>query len=163
VNCGAAEFRYWIVSSPALPIPTSEASQAIPTDEPTPRPTFTPTASPPSASSEIEPRFGEIEFAEGFRDGNPVRVSTQFPEGITEVHAVFEHYGMSPDYTWKRVWYRDGNVLSENSAKWEEAPQGIFDAFLEDDGRALPAGTWRLELYCVNFGFPAGNQDSRHW
>lgn len=126
--------------------PTPLATPTIPTNEITAPPTLTPTT--PLIPTPSEPWFGEITFAIGFKDGNPVDEGTHFPKDITEIHAIFEYGSMSQGYTWKRIWYLDGNVVNDNSQEWNiEEAQGLFDAFLDNNAQPLPTGDWRLELY----------------
>jgi Tol biopolymer transport system component len=70
-----------------------------------------------------------------------------FAKGITEMHAVFEYSGMSPDYTWERVWYLNDKEIARVSESWSGPEAGVFDYFVDNRGRALPAGDWVLELY----------------
>lgn len=100
----------------------------------------------PAVSS--EPFFGPITFALGATETyEPVDPGVSFEEGITEAHAIFDYSGMSPENTWERVWYLDGNEILRNSATWTDREQGRFDYFIDAGGDPLASGEWTLELY----------------
>ena len=152
--------------------PSGSASSSVSLDvAPTVMPTFTPVAtsrpeadtdsnvenSPTPAGSasdslnnpvKPEPEMGEITFALGVtEDFEPVDADIFFTHGITEVHAIFEYSGISPDTTWERVWYLNDKEVARLTEKWAGPEAGIFDYFIDNSGRPLPAGDWLLELY----------------
>jgi hypothetical protein len=99
-------------------------------------------------STSPEPEIGEITFALGATaDYQPVDPGLFFTKGITEVHAIFNYSGMSPDYTWERVWYLNDKEVARITETWVGAESGAFDYFINNSGRPLPAGDWVLELY----------------
>lgn len=101
-----------------------------------------------NGSSDVEPDFGEITFALGVTDGNePIDPGFLFTEGITEIHAIFEYQDMLPAYTWERVWYLNDREVSRSSGDWTESESGVFDYYIDNGGKPLPAGDWILELY----------------
>ena len=57
---------------------------------------------------------------------------------------------MSSTDAWTRIWYLDGQKVSENTKPWEAEAEGIYHLTLDNHGQALPAGNWRLELYVNN-------------
>jgi len=135
----------------ALPTPS-------PTDTPTPQATTTSNqdsiedsgASQPSDSTETEgsPEIGEITFALGATaDYEPIEPNLFFTTGITEVHAIFDYSGMSPDYTWERVWTLNDNEVARIAEAWAGPEAGVFDDYINNSGRPLPAGDWLLEIY----------------
>jgi hypothetical protein len=98
------------------------------------------------AAAEVE--IGEITFAlDVTPDYEPLDAGLFFTKGITEVHAVFEYSGMSPDYTWERVWYLNDKEIARVAEAWNGPESGRFDYFVDNKGRPLPAGDWLLELY----------------
>ena len=144
--------------------PTTEASADEPTATPTPEPepteeTAATSESEPTPTSEAsaatdtpeipaEPEIGEIVFALGSTDDQePIDPADTFEEGITEVHAIFEHNNISPDYTWERVWYLNGEEVLRSEETWDSDPTGIFDYFINAGGDPLSPGEWVLELY----------------
>lgn len=148
-----------VTVAPAL-TPTSMPglASATPTLEPSPTPesdpaagTATPETTPAGATvvASSEPEFGPITFALGAEteDYTPIDPGISFQEGITEVHAIFEYSGMSPDFTWRRVWHLDGTEILQSSEPWAGAEAGVFDYFVNAAGDPLAPGEWMLELY----------------
>lgn len=124
--------------------PTTPSDQSL---TPTPRAT-----AELSEQRPIKPQFSHIIFALDARkdDYTPINPGQTFPEGITEIHAIFEYVGMSKNYDWQRVWYRDGEEILRNQAAWTGHDVGRFDYFIDAAGNPLPAGQWELELYVEN-------------
>lgn len=154
--------------------PTVETPVDEPTEISTPAPSPTPEAAEAEIESETataepdngepsdenggvvgpEPEFGPITFAEDATDDyEPVGAANTFAEGISEVHAIFDYSGMSPDYTWERVWYLNGDEILRSPQdgkppeRWSGAEEGVFDYFINNGDDPLPAGEWLLELY----------------
>ena len=95
-----------------------------------------------------EPHIGALTFARDATDDyEPVGPATLFEGEVTEVHAIFEYSGLSPDYTWERVWYLDGQEMLRSAELWAGAEAGIFDYFINAGGSPLSPGEWVLELY----------------
>lgn len=95
-----------------------------------------------------DPQIGEITFALDAADNyEPIAPGILFTKGITEVHALFEYSGMWPDSTWERVWYVNEGEVSRRSGLWTGPEQGVFDYFVDNGGKPLPAGDWLLEIY----------------
>lgn len=126
--------------------PPPTAGPGIPSDIPTPVSTLTPT-SQPEQPTQLEPQFERIIFAQGFENLEPVDAALTFAAGVIEIHAIFDYRGMSPTDTWTRIWYLDGQKVSESARLWEAEAEGIFHLTLDNQGQALPPGNWRLELY----------------
>lgn len=96
----------------------------------------------------VEVEIGEITFALDITpDYEPIDAGLFFAKGATEVHGIFEYSGMSPDYTWERVWYLNDKEIARVAETWNGPESGIFDYFIDNKGRPLPAGDWLLELY----------------
>jgi hypothetical protein len=77
----------------------------------TPAVTSTPTPEP-SPTPRPAPEIGSIIFAPKVTTGDePVNPASSFEAGLTEIHAVFDYRHMSPDYTWERIWYREGEEV----------------------------------------------------
>ena len=124
---------------PLLPTPTPEAEVEA-TEEPTEEPN--------EPLPTVEPQIGEITFALGATDDyEPIDSGDSFEEGITEIHAIFDYEGLSPNFTWNRVWYLDGEEILSNSADWTGDEAGRFDYFIDAGGDPLTPGEWSLELY----------------
>ncbi len=132
---------------PNRPDPTPSA--VIPTDLPTPISTLTPTPQP-EQPTQLTPQFESIIFAQGFENLEPVDAALTFAAGVNEIHAIFDYRGMSSTDAWTRIWYLDGQKVSENTSPWEAEAEGIYHLTLDNHGQALPAGNWRLELYVNN-------------
>jgi hypothetical protein len=92
-------------------------------------------------------RFSDIEFATDLStSGRPMAPGIVFPAGSTEIYAAFEYENMPPDQEWSTIWYRDGRMLSDDSADWDADEEGTTWVVLEDS-RGLDEGVYRLELY----------------
>ncbi len=92
--------------------------------------------------------IGQITFALGAtEDYEPIDPGTSFEGEITEIHAIFEYSGLSPDYTWERVWNLDGEEMLRSAEAWSGAETGVFDYFINAGGEPLSPGEWILELY----------------
>lgn len=129
--------------------PVAETPTALPATE-TPAqsdlPAETPTAETEPAAG--EPEFGNITFAlDASEEYDPIEAGVSFEEGITEIHAIFDYSGMSPDLTWQRVWFLDGVEILSNAAEWTGDESGRFDYFIDAGGDPLSPGEWVLELY----------------
>lgn len=127
-----------------------------------PSPTSSPT--PASADEAVTPTteaalvFDEITFAlDTTAEYDPIDPSDSFAEGVTEIHAIFDYRGMSPDYTWQRVWYLDDEEILNNSAPWSGDEAGRFDYFIDAGGSPLAPGEWLLELYVEGELLASGN------
>ncbi|MDM8518630.1 hypothetical protein QUF64_01180 [Anaerolineales bacterium HSG6] len=152
-------------ATPLPPVTPSSTATATGTTQPssTNTPMITPTIMATSATTTVtaqikdeiiilEPFFDELVFAlkASEDDFTPIDPDTQFEEGITEIHAIFEYEGMSADKTWERVWYRNSGEMLRNTANWSGQETGRFDYFLDASGEPLPNGQWLLELYIEN-------------
>jgi Tol biopolymer transport system component len=139
----------------ATQTPTTEPTA---TSSPTPEVTATPepteegtveseaTAEPTPVAA--EPKIGPITFAlDATEDYQPIDPGDSFEGEVTEVHAIFEYSGFSPDYTWERVWYHDGTEVLRSEEPWSGAESGVFDYFINAGGEPLSPGEWVLELY----------------
>ena len=132
----------------ATTVPTLEPTPVI---EPTTEPTEEATAEPgiePSPTPRPDPELSEITFAlDATETYEPIDPATEFEGEVTEVHAIFEYTGLSPDYTWERVWFLDGQEVLRSKEAWTGADAGVFDYFINAGGEPLSPGEWTLELY----------------
>lgn len=95
-----------------------------------------------------EPKIEGITFAQGATDDYiPIDPGIFFTHGITRVHAIFEYSGIVRGDTWERVWYLNEEEVARVSKTWTGPETGVFDYFIDNSGRPLPAGDWILELY----------------
>jgi len=95
-----------------------------------------------------EPEIGAITFAlDATEDYEPIDPGTSFGGEVPEIHAIFEYSGLSPDYSWTRVWYLDGNEMLNSTETWSGAEVGVFDYFINAGGEPLAPGEWVLELF----------------
>lgn len=152
-----------------IPAPTDTPSpEPVPTDTPVPKPTDTPEATDAadstggdadsgetaagSAADEqppATPEIGSITFALGATDDyEPIDPGTSFEGDVSEIHAIFDYSGFSPELTWERVWFLDDNEMLRGEELWSGGDEGVFDYFINNaGGEPLAAGEWTLELY----------------
>jgi len=98
-----------------------------------------------------EPDISKITFALNVTEDNqPVIPGLFFSKGITQVHALFEYQNMSPDYTWERVWYLNDREISRSAGPWTGPESGVFNYFINNSNKPLPAGNWMLEINVEN-------------
>jgi hypothetical protein len=153
-------------------LPTPSPTQVTPTVVPaiatatsTPQPTatepFIPTSTPqatlpvtltiPLPSAIPPPADARFEFwtlAQEVDDNNqPVRPSTQFPEGIERIYLFFRYDGLLSDVPWATVWYRNGEYLSGGTDLWEsQRPAGERYVFLGPTG-GYTAGEYEVQIW----------------
>jgi hypothetical protein len=97
---------------------------------------------------ELTAKIGKITFAlEATPQRESINPGLLFTKGITQVHALFDYSGMSTAYTWERVWYLNDKEVSRKAGVWTGPESGVFDYFIDNGGRPLPAGDWVLEIY----------------
>ncbi len=105
------------------------------------------------------PFFSVIRFAEGVQDNKPINEHRpydltynrldSFKAGTQKVYAFFDAMDVAKNLTWRREWYRDGQLLSDltKTDTWNADPNqndwwiNIFN----DNG--LESGTYELKLY----------------
>jgi hypothetical protein len=76
----------------------------------------------PTAAVDLEPQIGAITFAlDATEDYEPIDPGTEFDSEVTEIHAIFDYSGFSPEFTWERVWYLDG---AENAKQCRSVVRG---------------------------------------
>lgn len=96
----------------------------------------------------VAAKIGQITFAlETTEQHEPINPNLLFTTGITQVHAIFDYSGMSTAYTWERVWLLNDKEVSRQAGAWTGPESGVFDYFIDNGGRPLPAGDWVLEIY----------------
>jgi hypothetical protein len=97
---------------------------------------------------ELKAKIDKITFAPEAADPHePVNPSLLFSQGITQVHAIFDYSGMSPSYTWERVWLLNDKEVGRKSGPWTGPASGVFDYSIDNSGKPLPPGDWILEIY----------------
>ena len=76
---------------------------------------------------------------------NPVQA---FPTGTTKIFAVFKFSNQVKGDAWAYRWLLDDREVSSKSDTWKNAESGnCFSFSLENGGKALPDGTYKLEIY----------------
>jgi hypothetical protein len=138
-----AEVAPALTSTPVSPSETT-VSDKVETETSAASATQAEAAPPPVA----EPEIGELTFALGATETyEPIEANLLFASGITKIHAIFTYNNMQPGYTWERVWYLNDKEIARNKGLWSGPTTGVFDYFIDNGGRPLPAGDWILELY----------------
>jgi hypothetical protein len=95
-----------------------------------------------------EAKIGQITFTlETSQQYEALNPGLLFTKGITQMHAIFDYSGMSTAYTWERVWLLNDKEVSRKAGAWTGSESGVFDYFIDNSGRPLPAGDWVLEIY----------------
>jgi|GEM_PF-3579685 len=151
-GCGPAQ----IAEQPPVPTATlPEVASALPTASPTPV-EVSPVADPVVVNSAgdtlpappLAAHIGQITFApESTKQYEPINPGLFFTGDVTEVHALFDYSGMSPRYTWERVWRLNDREVARKTDLWAGPESGVFDYFIDNSGRPLPPGDWVLEIY----------------
>lgn len=138
----------------AVPADNVTPSVVVAAVSPTPNPTATHRPVPATeeaAAEEPGDAFELIAFAAGVSDDlEPVAPLFEFSEGITQVHAIFEYEGLSPELTWSQTFYVGSEVISRPPQPWPGDEAGRFDFVIELDGEPLPPGEWYVEFYVEN-------------
>ena len=117
---------------------------------PTPNPTATKRVTAQAEEAAEGPRFefGLVAFAAGVtEDFEPVEPLFEFTEGITQVHAIFEYQGLSPELTWSQTFYVGSEVITRPPQAWPGGEAGLYDFVIELEGAPLPVGEWVVEFY----------------
>jgi Tol biopolymer transport system component len=65
---------------------------------------------------------------------------------VTEIHALFAYEGMADGDSWERRWYQDGEDVGGGTGAWDGGESGTYDLSLSNNGQALGAGDWKLEV-----------------
>lgn len=92
-------------------------------------------------------RFGEITFAANIGDnGQPIGSGQRFG-GLKIVYAVFPVATVSNGASWQAIWFYEGHRIAERANIWDAgAVSSQWVSLAQAEG--LPAGHYRLELYC---------------
>jgi S1-C subfamily serine protease len=92
-------------------------------------------------------RFGEITFASNIGDGGqPVGAGRRFGSQPI-IYASFPVTNISNGVPWQAIWYYEGHRIVERAKFWDAGPvSSQWVSLAQADG--LPAGRYRLELYC---------------
>lgn len=73
------------------------------------------------------------------------------------IAAGFEYSGMTNGEALVEYWYLNDQKVAEYSYAWEWGESGLFGTFLPNEGKPMPDGTYRLELYAGDAMTPMGN------
>lgn len=105
-----------------------------------------PTSQPPKVSAES---FRLNAWATKTDTNNcPVEVVKFYPSGITKIISVFSYQNMTQGETWSYRWMLDGRQVSNNQSAWKASASGnCFSFSLDNAGKPLPDGTYKLEIY----------------
>jgi Tol biopolymer transport system component len=94
------------------------------------------------------PQIGPITFARDVtEDFEPIGPGLSFSGTVTEVHAIFDYSGFSPDDIWERVWFLNDSEVLRSAERWSGDEAGTFDYFINAGGKPLSPGKWVLEIY----------------
>jgi hypothetical protein len=157
IGCGPAQVADQPSASPAtaatatsapiaatLPAPSSTVSSEATAVSPT----EVNSAGDSLPKPELAAKIGKITFAMAATEQRePINPGLLFSPGITQVHAIFDYNGMSPAYTWERVWLLNDKEVARKSGVWAGPERGVFDYFIDNSGKPLPPGDWVLEIY----------------
>lgn len=129
---------------------------------PTSLPPNRPTTEPSQPPSNLPPTIYEAGFTSDPEAG--LRV-TQFRQGVKEIWAVMGYFGMHDGLTFKRVWYKDGEVFIEREEPWDFTKYGsegkVKDISIYDRDAGLPVGHYELEVFIDGVNQNLNNGDSR--
>jgi hypothetical protein len=138
---------------PATVTPTATFSPPPPTATSAPP---TATATPPASVLVRAPttgprtpapagaRMGPIQFGTGITgEVEAINPDTLFPQGTSEVYAVFPYSGMQNGLDFKVIWYQNGKELWREENEWEWGDEARFFSFF----RTPPEGLYKVELY----------------
>lgn len=91
-------------------------------------------------------RVTDVQYAQSInRRGLAVNPAEQFPEGTTDLYAVFSYSGFQDNLPLVYVWYRDGVEIARDSFAWDGGESGTsWVSLYNDDG--LTSGFTELQL-----------------
>lgn len=100
------------------------------------------------SADEATPIFSDVAFGLVDNNGNLLGNGYILPTGGTIASARFIHRNMAQGTEWTAIWYVNGTEIpgSRQSNIWQGEPDGAATTSVEA-GSALPAGSYRLELY----------------
>ncbi len=133
------------------PAPTPTA-QVAPTARPTQKPTAVPTRLSPTRTpaQTAQASFTNLVFAsqvisdsEGLYAVDPA--ITFFD--ISEINAVWDYEGTQDGADFRRVWYRDGEVVLDKTDSWDGGESGTYHLAIAVDSGVFAPGLYALELY----------------
>ena len=82
------------------------------------------------------------------QDHCPIQPVNSFPTGITKIYGVFQFSNMTSGENWSYRWLLDNREVFTNQDEWKNPSSGnCFSFSLENQGKALPDGEYRLEIY----------------
>lgn len=71
------------------------------------------------------PRITDVQYSPSInRRGQPVNAATAFPNGTTDLYAVFSYTGFSDGRPLTYIWYRDGLEITRDSFAWDGGDSG---------------------------------------
>lgn len=105
-------------------------------------------AATPTEINTYNGAFGPITFAAGLL-GNlqPIETATRFPEGITQIFAVYPYEKMTPVTPWRIEWYVNGKLLDKVAGTWTWTLIDGTTWTINWNPKGLQAGEWELRLY----------------
>lgn len=133
-------------STPVIVIVTSTPG-ATPTE--TPFPTFTPFVMPPVSSVTPNPN-AEIRITalddQVSDDMTPVNPRTTFAPGTTRIYMFVEFHDMTQGVLWKRMLYREGELIDSSSYLWGLETDGTGYFFFGNNNGFAP-GSYQIRLF----------------
>jgi hypothetical protein len=78
----------------------------------------------------------------------PIWASESFPEGVTQIYALFDYRGLRDGQIWRAEWIKDGAVLDifTTEKPWSGGGTGTFWVKAFSD-KGLNPGDWEFRLY----------------
>lgn len=106
----------------------------------------TPTKEPPKT---VTAKFSLNGWATEVDKSNcPVQVLQSFASGIKKIYAVFQFSNMLKGDNWKYRWLLDNREVSSDQSTWQnEESRKCFSFSLENQGKVLPDGEYKLEIF----------------
>lgn len=109
-----------------------------------------PTAEPTKVGSQTSNgKFSLNSWTSAIDSSNcPTQMVQVFPSGTTKIYAVFQFSNMVKGATWSYRWIANGRQVASNQTEWKSAESGkCFSFSLENQGKALPDGEYKIEIY----------------
>lgn len=72
---------------------------------------------------------------------------SSYPAGTVCVASGFRYAGMTDGQLMLEHWYLNNEKIAEYSYVWEWGTNGLFGTYLPNEGKPLPAGSYRMELF----------------
>lgn len=78
--------------------------------------------------------------------GAPIQVASQFPADSTRIYVFYNYEAMLPDTLWAQTLLRDGEVIQQNSGRWQIADESGQRYFFFGNNEGYPAGNYEIRL-----------------